>query len=195
MEHFSFLPPPPPSVACSSFAQKLVALLSLIRLTTLATSSLSSKTRSCLISSDSLNPPPLPAVISRWKYCARIAHGLPAPVDAQLDPSVDDVYSVDASEQQDDASFSPPRTTDGSDDEDDAEADVSWDSRSRRQGAQTPAPCRCRGCRRHLAPSFPCPFFLPIAIIPGSQQQGDRLARRCRSSLPAHRSHLLARAR
>ncbi|KAG8059371.1 hypothetical protein GUJ93_ZPchr0002g26226 [Zizania palustris] len=165
MEHLSFLPLPP-SVACSSFAQKLVLLLlSLIRLTTLATSSLSSKTRSCLISSDNSLPPPLPAaIISRWKYCARIAHGLPAPsVDAQLDPSVDDEYSVDdASEQQDDGSSSPPRTTDGSVDD---EADVRWDSRSRRQGAQTPAPCRCRWCRRHLDPSFPRPFFLPIAII------------------------------
>lgn len=164
IEHPSFLPPPPPTVACSSFAQKLLACrrLSRIRLTTLATSSLSSNTRSFLIRSDSLPPPrPPAATISRWN---RAAHGL-------LDPdAADDEASLDASlddEQQDDASSSSPRTTDGSDADADAEADVRWDRRSRRQGAQTPAPPpppppRCR-CRRHLAPSAAL-FFLPIAM-------------------------------
>jgi hypothetical protein len=68
---------------------------------------------------------------------------------------------VDTSEHEDDASSSwyllclypssspQPRTTDGGSDR--------WDRRSRRQHAQTPAPC-CR-CRRHRAPSA-----LPITM-------------------------------
>uniref|UniRef100_A0A0A9TTC5 Uncharacterized protein n=1 Tax=Arundo donax TaxID=35708 RepID=A0A0A9TTC5_ARUDO len=150
---------PPPRVACSSFAQKLVAVLllcSLLARRNAATASASPTTRSCLISSDTLAA----RLISSWNPgAAGLAHSDPAD-EQTLDPSEE--YAVDTSEQDDATSYSSstspsPRTTDGSD----AESDR-WDRRSRRQDAQTPAPCRCRLHRAASAlPDLAFPITMP----------------------------------
>ncbi|CAM0944039.1 unnamed protein product [Alopecurus aequalis] len=146
-EHPSFLPPPPPVAARSSFVQKLVGLSFLRLTTTVAPSPSTATTRSCLISSVGRAA----RLISRWNL------GLPDPDDAPLDASVDDASE---SEQEAEAeAASRATTTDGSDVESERR-----DRRSRRQSGHTPAGAApCRRCRRHAPAAL---FdFLAITIL------------------------------